>query len=249
MPFLCGGRPSCEALPELLHAVEQAGASIVEIGFPFSDPIADGPVIAGAFHRALQAGATPDRIFQSAVEARGSTSLGLVAMASVSIAYRMGVDRFVGSAKDAGFDGVLFPDAPLEESAELIGVAHDAGLTASLLIGPAASTQRAQRIAQASTGFVYLLARAGVTGERDEAPEIAPRVATIREATDIPIACGFGISSREQVRRVLAHADAAIVGSALVRRIEQAIETGEDVAAVAGRCVSELLDDRPASAT
>lgn len=225
MPFLCAGYPRPGLLGDSLKAVEQAGASIVEIGIPFSDPIADGPVIAAAMHEALEAGLTPDAIFAEVAAARSAVNVGLVAMVSVSIVNRMSqqglasVDGFIAKAQKAGFDGFIFPDAPVEESGDLVSAARDHGMTASLLIAPTTSPDRAGRIAQASSGFVYLLARAGITGERDDAPEIAGRVEMLRQVTDLPIACGFGISTASHVRAVVAHADAAIVGSALVRRM------------------------------
>lgn len=222
MPFLCAQHPTPDATGHLIEAVARAGASIIEIGFPFSDPIADGPVIAAAMHEALQLGSKPDTIFEQVRRARQHTDVGLVAMVSMSIVHRIGIDRFITRANDSGFDGFIFPDAPLESSTELIARARDAGLIASLLIAPTTPPDRAAKIAAASTGFIYLLARAGITGERDEAPRVERRVKQLREITDLPIACGFGISTPDHVRAVTEHADAAIVGSALVRRIDQA---------------------------
>lgn len=225
MPFLCAGYPRPGLLGESLKAVEQAGASIVEIGIPFSDPIADGPVIAAAMHEALEAGLTPEATFAEVAAARSTVSAGLVAMVSVSIVNRMSQqglaspEGFIARAQKAGFDGFIFPDAPVEESADLVAAARDHGMTASLLIAPTTAPDRARRIAEASSGFVYLLARAGITGEREDAPDVADRVEMLRQVTDLPIACGFGISTAEHVRAVVDHADAAIVGSALVRRM------------------------------
>lgn len=239
-PFLVAGRPDAAALPGALAAVERAGAGIVEIGFPFSDPIADGPVIAAAMHEALQGGATLAGVLDAVKAARERVSLGLVAMVSVSIVSRVGEQAFVERAKAAGIDGFIFPDLPVEESGELLSIVEDAGLAASLLIAPTTPPERAERIALACTGFVYLIARTGITGERAEAPDIAGRVQRLRKATDLPIACGFGISRAEHVRAVVEHADAAIVGSALVKRVETAIRNGENPAEAAGAFVGEL---------
>lgn len=228
MPFLCAGRPSLETLPDLLKAMERSGASIVEIGIPFSDPIADGPVIAAAMHKALADGVTPARVLEAVRSARPSTELGLVAMVSVSIVHRTGLDRFTREAQGAGFDGLIVPDAPIEEAAPIRAAADAAGLSLSLLVAPTTSPTRARSIVEACTGFVYLLARTGITGERDDAPDIADAVNRLRDLTDLPIACGFGISTADQVRTVVQHADAAIVGSALVRRIETALDEGDD---------------------
>jgi tryptophan synthase alpha chain len=247
MPFVCAGRPAPGALGDLLVALEDAGASIIEIGFPFSDPIADGPVIAQAMWRALEAGATPRGVLAEVEQARSRVSAGLVGMLSVSIASRLGgaaePAAFVRLAAAAGLDGLIVPDCPLEESADLIQACREAGLTLSLLASPATPAERGRAIAAASSGFVYLLARAGVTGERAEAPQIGPQVAALREVTDLPVACGFGISTPDHVRAVVRHADAAIVGSALARRIEQAVGEGKsaaEVTAVAAGFVRQL---------
>ena len=240
IPFVCAGSPTLDALPRLLPRLEHAGASIVEIGFPFSDPIADGPVIAAAMHDALGRGITPDTIFEQIASVRGQTDLGLVAMVSVSLVHRSGVTRFIERARDAGFDGFIFPDAPLEESAELAAAAGEAGLTATLLVSPSTSPERAASVTELCSGFVYLLARAGITGEQEQAPEVEQRVAMLREVTDLPIACGFGISTADHVSAVIRHADAAIVGSALVRRLEEAQRAGRPVETEAEEFVADL---------
>jgi tryptophan synthase alpha chain len=240
MPFVCAGRPTLDATPEMLRAVAGAGASIIEVGFPFSDPIADGPVIAAAMHEALKECITPRMIFDGVRAVRGQVKAGLVAMVTVSIVHRLGVKEFVAQAKEAGFDGFIFPDCPVDEVEDFTVPVREAGLTASLLIAPTTPMERAARIAKASSGFVYLLARTGITGERTDAPEVAERVAALREVTDLPIACGFGISTPEQVKAVAEHADAVIVGSALVRRVEDAAKNGADATAVARDFVASL---------
>lgn len=252
MPFLCAGYPQTDALTRALPAVQAAGASVVEIGFPFSDPIADGPVIASAMHEALGLGITADKVFEQVRSVRDSVSLGLVAMVSVSIVYRAGgAEGFARRAAQAGFDGVIYPDAPFDEAEDLLSAARDAGLTATLLIAPTTRPERAQAIARACSGFVYLLARTGITGERSDAPEVANRVADLRQVTDLPIACGFGISTPDHVRAVVRHADAAIVGSALVKRMGQAKNAGEDAIEAAAAFVRDLAAgaaDQPAAA-
>lgn len=244
MPFVCGGYPSAGVIAAVLPALEQAGASVIEVGIPFSDPIADGPVIAAAMHGALKAGATPESVFAEVASARPRVGCGLVAMCSVSIVERMGGAKgFAARAAGAGFDGLIVPDAPLEESMALRSAAADAGLTLSLLIAPTTPPDRAVRIAAACTGFVYLLARAGITGESASAPRVAQRVAELRRATSLPIACGFGISSPEHVRAVVGGpqgADAAIVGSALVRRMGEAGKAGRDSARAGADFAREL---------
>jgi tryptophan synthase alpha chain len=246
MPFVCGGYPGAGSTAAVLPALDRAGAAVVEVGIPFSDPIADGPVISAAMHQALEDGATIDSVFGEVASVRGTVALGLVAMCSISIIYRAGGPTgFVRRAATAGFDGLIVPDVVLEESAELRTAAADAGLTLSLLVAPSTPLERAAAIAAASTGFLYLLSRSGITGESSGAPDVGKRVASLRLCTSLPIACGFGISTAEQVRAVLhppdgSGADAAIVGSALVRRMGEAARAGQDPAAAASRLVEEL---------
>jgi len=243
MPFVCGGFPRPGLTTEVLAALDAAGAAVIEVGIPFSDPIADGPVIAAAMHKALAAGATPASVFDEVRAARPRISAGLVAMVSVSIVHRMGgPGPFVARAVEAGFDGFIFPDAPLEESGGLLDAAKAAGVTASLLIAPTTPLARATEIAKASTGFVYLLARAGITGERQTVPDIGPRVVKLREITPLPIAVGFGISTAEHVRQITREADAAIVGSALVRRMSEAADSGRDPVMEASAFCRELIE-------
>lgn len=240
MPFVCGGFPRSGAVRELVPAIAGAGASVIEIGLPFSDPIADGPVIAAAMHEALEGGSTPSSVIEDVAAVRGGVDVGLVAMVSVSIVMRLGgAGAFCQRLAGAGFDGVICPDCPLEESWELVEGAQRHGLSLSMLIAPSTPAERARAIVQASSGFVYLLARAGITGERDEIPDVSARVAEIRRSTHLPIACGFGISKAEHVRAVVKHADAAIVGSALVRRIA---EGGDQYVKAAEEFVGELVE-------
>lgn len=232
MPFICGGSPTLGVTTEALPALERAGASIVEIGIPFSDPIADGPVIAAAMHAALTKGVTPDGVFEAVAKARAGTGLGLVAMVSVSIVHRMGAGAFAKKAASAGFDGVILPDVPLEEADRVLGPIRDLGLTCTLLVAPTTPPDRTERIARACSGFIYLLARLGITGGQASAgvdsSGIASRVSMLRGVSDLPIACGFGISTAEHVRAVTSasggNADAAIVGSALVRAMGEAAD-------------------------
>ncbi len=242
MPFVTAGYPSMAATQAILPAMQAGGASICEVGFAFSDPIADGPVISASMTDALAAGATPDGVFDTLQALRDRVSIGLVAMVSYSIVHRMGVDVFIARAKAAGVEGFIFPDLPLEESEAVAGPVRDAGLTSSLLVAPTSSPQRARQIAAACSGFVYAVARTGITGESEAAPQgLAERVALLREATDLPIAVGFGISRPEHVAAVVEHADAAIVGSALVRQISQVRDQPPaQIAAHVQRFIAEL---------
>lgn len=244
MPFVCGGFPGIESTGPVLAALERAGASIIEVGIPFSDPIADGPVIAAAMHTALTRGVTPEAIFERVGSARAGLSVGLIAMVSVSIVHRMGPAAFAKRATHAGFDGVILPDVPLEEAEAALAPMREAGLSVSLLIAPNTPADRAEKIARACSGFVYLMARMGITGTGDrlDAAPLAGRIRALREVTDLPIACGFGVSNAEHVRAVVsappagAGADAAIVGSALVREMTDA----PDPVDVAGSMVRGL---------
>lgn len=241
MPFICGGHPTKGETSLTLTALEQAGASIIEVGIPFSDPIADGSVIAAAMHEALAKGATPNSIFDEVASIRPWLKAGVVAMVSASIVHRCGGPQaFVSNAKNAGFDGLIVPDAPLEESGTIAAACRDLDLAFTLLISPATPPARAEKIVQACTGFVYLLARVGITGEQSEPPDISGRVTRLREMTDLPIAVGFGISTPDHVRSVVRHADAAIVGSALVRRMSDAARAGKSAVSEAEAFTRQL---------
>lgn len=241
LPFVCAGSPELSALPRVLIALQSAGAAVVEVGFPYSDPVADGPTIAAAMHVALQEGITPTMIFDQLRSVRDQLDIGVVAMVSISIVTAMGgAEPFIKQATDAGFDGFIFPDLPLEESADYRRICADNGATMSLLISPTSPTERAIEIANASTGFTYLLARAGITGERGDVPDISERVRSIRSKSTTPIACGFGISTPEQVAKIVKHADGAIVGSALVRKLIETHKSGGNYATQAEQTVHEL---------
>lgn len=230
MPFICGGFPGPGAAAQILPALERAGAKFVEVGIPFSDPIADGPVIAAAMHDALLKGATPTGIFEEIRSIRDQSRLAIIAMVSISIVHRMGGPAgFCAQAKAAGFDGLIVPDVPLEESADLRAESKKQDLTLSLLIAPTTPVDRAIAIANACTGFIYLMARTGITGESGGAPDLGSRVKRLKEHTKLPIATGFGISTREHIEAVVSQgADAAIVGSAIVRRMRDALAARRD---------------------
>ena len=217
MPFVVAGFPSPNTLAETLQSLQKAGSSIVEIGIPFSDPIADGPVISQAMNQALQQGATPAAILQEVAAIRAKLTIGIVAMVSVSIVQRLGNEKFVYALADAGFDGIIIPDLDLDSAAPLFAAAKERGMSMSMLISPLTPPERITKIIALCRGFVYLLSRAGITGEQTGAPEVAEFVKRVRAQTDLPLAVGFGISTPGHVRAVVRHADAAIVGSALVK--------------------------------
>ena len=230
MPYITAGDPDLATTGRLLSVFDAAGCPVCELGFPFSDPIADGPVIQDSMTWALARHVRPKDILEMVQNHRAQWKMAVVAMLSYSIVHRLGPAAFIGQAAQAGMDGLIIPDLPIEEADALRGQARDAGLACSFLVAPGTAPARARQIAQASTGFVYVLARAGVTGERSEIPaELTQRLADLRQVTDLPLVVGFGVSTADQVRQVVAQADAAIVGSAIVRRIVDLRQQGAEV--------------------
>ncbi len=230
MPYLTAGDPDIATTGRLIDAAAEAGAAICEIGFPFSDPIADGPVIEASMTHALDQGLRVEQVLAMAAEARKRhPKLGLMAMLSYSIVYRWGLQRFATQVKAAGFDGLILPDLPLEEVAAAAQAVKAEGLVLSMLIAPTSDDDRAAHIAGQCSGFVYVLSRAGITGERAELPpELSQRIDHLRGITKLPLAVGFGVSTAEHVRQVTVVADAAIVGSAVMRRVAEHREAGPD---------------------
>ena len=239
MPFVVAGFPSPHMLAATLQSLQKAGSSIVEIGIPFSDPIADGPVISQAMDLALRLGATPAAILQEVAAARAQLTIGIVAMVSVSIVQRQGNEKFVHALADAGFDGIIIPDLDLDCAAPLFAAAKDRGMSMSMLISPLTPPERITKIIALCRGFVYLLSRAGITGEQTGAPDVAEFVKRVRAQTNLPLAVGFGISTPEHVRAVVRHADAAIVGSALVKLMGNG--DAEEAVVRAGKLTQELV--------
>ena len=222
MPFLTAGDPDLETTAALLPALQAAGACICELGVPFSDPLADGPVIQASMAHALGSGLRPAQILEMTARERPHLDLGLVLMVSYTIVHRLGEAAFCRQAHQGGIDGLIVPDLTIEAADTLRQRAADEGIVCSFLIAPTTPLERAERIVRASTGFVYVLARAGITGERSHLPESLPaRIRRLRDLTGLPIAVGFGISDPAQVRAVVQYADAAIVGSAIMRRIAE----------------------------
>jgi tryptophan synthase alpha chain len=238
MPFITAGYPDLATTERVLAGIDAAGADLVEIGFPFSDPIADGPVIAESMHRALVAGTTPAKVFE--LVARLKLRAPILAMVSVSIVERIGAERFIEQAVASGFAGFIVPDADPADARRLSELAAARGAGYCALVSPTTPVDRLSTLARVSTGFVYLLARAGVTGERHDAPEIDARVRAIRAVSDAPIAAGFGISTRAHVEAVARQADGAIVGSAIIRRMSEATRGGSDVAEAALSAIRDL---------
>jgi tryptophan synthase alpha chain len=241
LPYLTAGYPDPRTCAALIATADALGATVVEVGFPYSDSIADGPVIQSSFHAALAQGHRVRDTFEIVRSVRGRVRCGLVAMVSYTIAHRLGLDPFMDEAVEAGFDGVILPDVPVEESAEMRDAAQSRGLCYIGLVAPTTTPARRERIARESSGFIYQIAAAGTTGEREGlAPELPDEVKALRRVSGLPVCVGFGISTAEHVREVCRFADGAIVGSAIVRRIEQAIGEGLSSARVVQR-VEEFL--------
>lgn len=239
MPYITAGYPTLDVTARTIPALDAAGADIIEIGFPFSDPIADGPVIAASMHEAIAGGATPPGVFDVVSGVREQTSAGLVAMVSDSIVSRMGRTAFFDRAAEAGFDGLIIPDIDLADAEEASKLARDRSMSFSLLVAPTTAPSRLGRITSLCSGFVYVLARLGITGESgdgSQAGRIEANVARIREHTALPLAVGFGISTPQQVAAAGEIADGVIVGSALVRRMG----TARDPVAAAREFVGQL---------
>ncbi len=224
-PFLTAGYPSLAATPELLLAAQAGGAGIIELGIPFSDPVADGPVIQASFTHALAHGTTVRASLATVAAARKmGLTIPVLAMVSFSIVFKRGTREFAMSCAEDGLDGVILPDIPLEEAPAIVDVMRDAGLRTSLLVAPTTAPGRRQAIARLCDAFVYYLSVSGITGERKALPaDIGPNVAALRAVSRVPICVGFGISTAAQVREVThgAGADGAIVGSAVIRRLAE----------------------------
>jgi tryptophan synthase alpha chain len=248
MPFITAGDPDLPTTAALITELVRQGAHMVEIGIPYSDPIADGPVIAASYHRALEHGVRLAHIFETIRTLRAETASGplsgapLLTMVSYAIIHRRGVDHYLGDAVRAGIDGLIVPDLPIEEGESLARQTSALDLRLIQLITPTTPRDRAIRIARATTGFIYYVSVAGITGERRSLPpELAENVRWLRTQTDLPICIGFGISAPEQVRALAPIADGLIVGSALVRRLgDVANLTRAEVVAEIGRLLGTL---------
>ena len=217
IPFITCGDPDLETTEQLVYAMEQAGASIIELGIPFSDPTAEGPVIQAANIRALSGGVTTDRIFEMVERIRKKSRIPLVFMTYANVVFSYGTERFTRRAAQAGLDGLILPDVPFEEKEEFDVPCKKAGLD---LISPIAPTshERIRMIAEKASGFVYCVSSLGVTGTRSEiTTDIGEMVRLVKEAKDIPCAVGFGISTPEQAAEMCRQADGVIVGSAIVK--------------------------------
>ena len=223
MPFVTAGDPNLHFTQEILRQLAACGSTLCEVGIPYSDPIADGPVIQASYTRALDKGVKLSSIWQSLGEIAPQLGMPIVSMASYAIIYRHGLENFVRQAQQAGLAGAIVPDLLTEEAGELVRIARDHDFSLIQLVTPTTPRARALEIAATSTGFLYYVSVTGITGERTELPpELLESVSWLREQTPLPICIGFGISRPEQVRMLAPVADGLIVGSAIVKRIAEA---------------------------
>jgi len=233
IPFVSAGDPDLAMSKEIVLALARNGADVIELGVPFTDPMADGPTIQASSQRALVNGVTLADIMQMVRDLRKEVDTPIVLFSYLNPLFRYGFEKLAAEASDAGVDGVLVTDAVDEVAFVVSQVLNRSGLDLISLIAPTTSDERLERIAASASGFIYAVSRAGVTGAQSNVSDAAEKlVGRARQFTDLPIAVGFGISTREQIEDVWRYADAAVVGSAIVAEIERSLATGNSVARV-----------------
>src|SRR6266705_967637 len=241
IPFITAGDPDLETTRELIVELARAGATVIELGVPFTDPMADGPVIQRASERALRHGFDLTEVLQVVFDARKQTDVPIVLFSYYNPLLQFGIARLAGEAKSAGVDGVLVTDLVPEEASEFAAVLRANNLDMIFLVAPTSTDERLKMVAERATGFIYAVSRAGITGAREEMSAEAERlVKRVRKFSNLPVAVGFGISKPEHVADVWRYADAAVVGSAIVAEIEQAQWAAEALSRV-GRFTRELI--------
>ena len=239
IPFITSGDPSLAVTEQLVYAMEEAGADLIELGIPFSDPTAEGPVIQEANLRALSGGVTTDKIFDMVKKIRKNTQIPMVFMTYANVVFSYGTERFVKTAKEIGMDGLILPDVPFEEKDEFDLPCKKYGLDLISLIAPT-SHERIRMIAREAEGFVYCVSSLGVTGMRSEiTTDIGGMVSLVKAEKDIPAAVGFGISNPKTAKEMAEKTDGVIVGSAIVRIVA---EYGKDAVPHVRDFVKEMKD-------
>ena len=239
IPFITCGDPDLETTAAAVRAAAKNGADLIELGIPFSDPTAEGPVIQGANMRALSGGITTDRIFDFVRELRRDVTVPMVFMTYANVVFSYGSERFISACREIGIDGLILPDLPFEEKEEFQPFCRQYDVALISLIAPT-SENRIAMIAREAEGFIYLVSSLGVTGTRSEiTTDLASIVKVIRENTDIPCAIGFGISTPEQARKMAEISDGAIVGSAIIKLLEK---HGKDAPRYVGEYVKSMKD-------
>lgn len=245
MPFITAGDPDLEFTTDLIRELAARKVDLIEIGFPYSDPIADGPVIQASYNRSLGKKITVEKIFAALKTLKGTDLPPLVGMVAYAIIFRVGTEKFLKTAKESGLSGLIIPDLPGDEADGVAQLCREVGLDLIELVAPTTTPERAEKIVKNASGFLYCISIAGITGERDKLPpELREQLSWLRTKTDIPLAVGFGISRPEHVRELKGLADGAIVGSAIVRLVGE-IETGSksrgEVLKSAGELAGQLL--------
>lgn len=231
MPFVTAGDPDLQFTEAVIRELAAHGASMCEVGIPYSDPIADGPVIQASYTRALGDGVKLSAILETLGKVAPEVAAPLVTMVSYAIVYRQGIEKYSDGLVERGVAGMIVPDLPVEESAQLAEVCRQRDLSLIQLVTPTTPRDRALRITETSSGFLYYVSVAGITGERTELPpELVERVAWLREQTTLPVCIGFGISEPRHVKLLAPVADGLIVGSAIVRRVAEAASKGRQQA-------------------
>ena len=221
IPFITCGDPDLATTEAVVRAAVENGADLIELGIPFSDPTAEGPVIQGANLRALSGGIKTDMIFEFVKKIRVDIQIPMVFMTYANVVYSYGAEKFISNCKEVGIDGLILPDLPFEEKDEFLPICHKYGVDLISLIAPT-SANRISMIAKEAEGFIYLVSSLGVTGTRSEiTTDLGSIVKVIRENTDIPCAIGFGISTPEQAKKMADLSDGAIVGSAIIKQLEK----------------------------
>ena len=237
IPFITCGDPDLETTAAVVRQAVANGADLIELGIPFSDPTAEGPVIQGANIRALAGGVTTDRIFDLVRDLRWDVAVPMVFMTYANVVFSYGAERFIRTCREIGIDGLILPDLPFEEKEEFLPICHRYDVALISLIAPT-SENRIAMIAREAEGFIYLVSSLGVTGIRREiTTDLESIVRVIRENTDVPCAIGFGISTPEQAAKMARLSDGAIVGSAIIRLLEK---YGKDAPAHVGAYVREM---------
>lgn len=239
IPFITCGDPDLETTEAAIRAAVKNGADLIELGIPFSDPTAEGPVIQGANLRALNGGITTDKIFQFVRGLRKDLSTPMVFMTYANVVFSYGAKEFISTCKEIGIDGLILPDLPYAEKEEFLPFCHEYGVDLISLIAPT-SENRIAMIAREAEGFLYIVSSLGVTGTRSEIKtDLAAIVKVVRENTNIPCAIGFGISTPDQAKKMAALSDGAIVGSAIIKLLEQ---YGQDAPEYIGAYVKSMKD-------
>ncbi len=237
IPFITCGDPDLETTASIVREMVKNGADLIELGIPFSDPTAEGPVIQNANLRALSGGVTTDRIFDLVRDLRKDVSIPLVFMTYANVVFSYGAEKFISTLKEIGMDGLILPDLPFEEKEEFQPLCNKYGIALISLIAPT-SENRIAMIAKEAQGFLYIVSSLGVTGTRSEiTTDLSSIVRIVRENTDIPCAIGFGISGPEQAKKMAALSDGAIVGSAIVKIVEK---EGRSAAPAVGAFVKQM---------